>query len=113
MEGGVYSGYSTRPTAIVHDSNKSNKTFKYDGKSCIHVVMPDEGAWAGKPGNLGKESMQAQAREAGTKAGRQTDRQTDIVRSGGWVPRYIRAQVGGLDHTPSVTNCSSKLEYFT
>lgn len=39
--------------------------------------MPDEGAWAGKPGNLGKESMQAQAREAGTKTGRQTGRQTD------------------------------------
>lgn len=47
--------------------------------------MPDEGAWAGKPGNLGNESMQAQAREAGTKAGRQTD---SIVRSGGCIPRY-------------------------
>lgn len=74
MEGGVYSGYNTRPTAIVHDSNKSNNTFKYDGKSCnTHtVVMPDEGAWAGKPGNVGRDSMQAQTREAGTKAGRQT-----------------------------------------
>lgn len=89
MEGGVYSGYSTRPTAIVHDSNKSNKTFKYDGKSCIHVVMPDEGAWAGKPGNLGKESMQAQAREAGTKAGRQTDRQTSSDQEGGYPGTYV------------------------